>query len=322
MRRMCCVILFGMVGPTWACSGNDRPGDPPELPKEPPTDVSMVATGQFDSPMDAVASPDGSMFYFTAHRTGSESSESAAVFSVPAVGGSETIVFHGTPLEDPGGLLMSCDGSFLIVADLSYRGGDTNLELESPNSPLYRLDLESKRLSRLDASGVGEAAGVAMGPDCETLFVTGYDVDGNAALFRLPLAGGVAEVVKAGSPLRSPSGVYVDADQVAWVMDQLPEEPLGGALWAITPDGTTTSVVDQLELSEPAGVSLTAGGGTAVIPTLSEDGRGQLLTVDIASGTTTIVESEMVEPAGLRTAREAGVFAIADSNSDAIYRAQ
>ena len=30
----------------------------------------------------------------------------------------------------------------------------------------------------------------------------------------------------------------------------------------------------------------------------------------------------MIEPAGLRTAREAGVFAIADSDGDAIYRAR
>ena len=60
-----------------------------------------------------------------------------------------------------------------------------------------------------------------------------------------------------------------------------------------------------------------------VIPTRDEDGMGQLTTVSIATGEIVqVAASEMSDPAGLRTAREAGVFAIADTEGNAIYRAE
>jgi hypothetical protein len=114
----------------------------------------------------------------------------------------------------------------------------------------------------------------------------------------------------------------VDADSVAWVMDNRPSRALGGALWAIDSQGEATEVVSGLGLSQPAGVSLVAGGGTAVIPNHTEDGAGQLITVNIDSGEQTIVESAMKDPAGIRTARGAGVFAVVDSEGGAIYRAE
>lgn len=284
----------------------------------------MVASGAFDAPMDAVSSPDGSTFYFTAHDTSSAADEvsSAALFSVPAAGGDVTVLHSGEPLEDPSGLLMSCDGETLFVSDLSYRAGDTDLELEENKSPIYTFELAAGQLAPFDVSGVGEAAGLAMGPDCETLYISGYTDSGEPALFTVGVDGGSATVVLAGEPLESPSGVFVDADSVAWVMDQLPSLGLGGGLYAITSDGTASIVIDGLDITEPAGVSLTAGGGTAVIPSRDDDGNGQLVTVGISSGETTVVESSMVNPAGLRTARGAGVFAVADADGDAIYRAE
>jgi hypothetical protein len=305
-----------------ACGGGGGETTDPELPTAPPETVEMVATGDFDSPMDAVASPDGATFYFTAHSTTAEVGNSASIFSVPSAGGEVSKLHEGEPLEDPSGLLMSCDGSTLFVADLAYDANDADAELDVGTSALYTFDVTSNQLAPLAATGVAEAAGLAMGPDCDTLYVTGFTADGLPALFTVPAAGGSATVVKAGEPLESPSGVYVDKDSVAWVMDQLPSNPLGGGLWAIDVEGITMTVVDGLDISEPAGVSLTAGGGTAVIPVVGEDGSGQLLTVSIATGETTIVESSMSEPAGLRTATEAGIFAIADADGDAIYRAQ
>ena len=283
---------------------------------DPPDEVEMVASGGFDSPLDAVASPDGETFYFTAFTTG-EPAE-AALFSVPASGGDASVLHAGFPLEDPTGLVMSCDGGTLYLADIGADAG----ELADGQSLLYAWDVAGGSLSAITLTGMAEAASLAIGPDCETLYATGYADDGAPGLFRFALAGGAAEAVLTGSPLQSPSGVFVDADSVAWVMDQLPRRGSGGVLWAVTPGGEASEVVSGLGLSEPAGVSLVAGGGTAIIANRTPDGVGQLLAVHIESGERTEITTSMIEPAGLRTAREAGVFAIADSDGDAIYRAR
>ena len=89
-----------------ACGGDDD-----DLTSDPPEEVEMVRDGGFDSPLDAVASPDGETFYFTAF-TVDEPAE-AALFSVPAGGGEASVLHAGLPLEDPTGLVLSCDGETL-----------------------------------------------------------------------------------------------------------------------------------------------------------------------------------------------------------------
>ena len=296
-----------------ACGGDD---DEDGLTTEPPEETEMVAQGGFDSPLDAVASLDGETFYFTAFTT--DEPAQAALFSVPAAGGDATVLHAGFPLEDPTGLVLSCDGGTLYVADL---GPDAS-ELAEGQALLYGWEVAGGALSAITLTGMAEVASLARGPDCETRYATRYADDGAPGLFRFGLAGGAAQPVLTGEPLQSPSGVFVDADQVAWVMDHLPRRGSGGVLWAITPDGEASEVVGGLGLSEPAGVSLVAGGGTAVIANRTPDGEGQLLAVEIESGERTEIATSMIEPAGLRTAREAGVFAIADSDGDAIYRAR
>ena len=306
-----CGIAAGVL--LAACGGDDDGGG---LTTDPPRETEMVAQGGFDSPLDAVASLDGETFFFTAFTTGDPAE--AALFSVPASGGEAAVLHAGFPLEDPTGLVLSCDGRSLYLADI----GPDSSELGEGQSLVYAWDVEGGTLSSITLSGMSEAASLALGPDCETLYATGYADDGAPGLFRFGLEGGAAEPVLVGDPLQSPSGVYVDADQVAWVMDHLPRRGSGGVLWAITPEGEASEVVSGLGLSEPAGVSLVAGGGTAVIANRTPDGEGQLLAVQIESGERTEIATSMIEPAGLRTAREAGVFAIADSDGDAIYRAR
>lgn len=308
-----------------ACGGGDDDGgdgdvdDGGDLTK-PPTEATMVAAGGFTAPMDAVASLDGTTFYFSAFTD--DGAPRAGIFSVPAAGGDVKTMSAGLPLENPAGLLLSADGKTLYVADIGVRAGEVDEAGGESQGVLYTMAAGGGSLIRLAAGGIAEAAGLALGPDEETLYVTGFQADGTPALFTVPTSGGEASVVLAGDPLESPSGVFVDSESVAWVMDQHPSRGLGGALWAIDPQGEATEVVSGLGLSQPAGVSLVAGGGTAVIPNRTDDGAGQLLTVDIASGDRTTVESTMKDPAGIRTAREAGVFAVVDAEGGAIYRAK
>jgi len=300
--------------------GDDAGGSAASLPTEPPTDVSMVATGGFERPGDAVASPDGSTFYFTAFTTDEEDPQ-PAVFRVPSSGGEAEALHAGGPFAYPTGLVASCDGETLHVADM--RSIDEMGEVDAAGA-LYTLATGGGEPAVLETSGIGSPTGLALSVDCDTLHVTGWTPEGEPALFTVPVGGGAATVVHAGEPLVAPTGVHVDADGVSWVMDHLARGEGGqGMLFAITSDGEVSPVLDALRMGTPGGVSLTAGGGTAVIPTLDDEGRGQLTTVHIASGEMVDVPApEIGDPAGLRTAREAGVFAVVDSEGGAIFRAE
>jgi sugar lactone lactonase YvrE len=84
------------------------------LPSDPPKSVTKVSSGGFQSPTDAVASPDGRTFYFAAW----DSELTPTLFQVASVPDSTpTPIAAGDPLEAPLGLVMSCDGATLYVAE-------------------------------------------------------------------------------------------------------------------------------------------------------------------------------------------------------------
>jgi DNA-binding beta-propeller fold protein YncE len=301
MARRLLVVLASTPGALIGCHSSDD-----GLPTDPPTSVTKVSSGGFQSPTDAVASPDGRTFYFAAW----DMAQQPTVFAVSSKpGGDPTALAAGDPLEAPLGLVMSCDGKTIYVADM---GGEAGAVFAIPTS--------GGAPSPVAAGGLTRPGGIAMGPDCKSLFATGRIDDGTPALFEVPIAGGDARVVYRGAPMVSPTGLHVDNQGTAWVMDHLGE----GVLFAISSDGSTaTEVVSNLRMGTPGGVSLTAGGGTAVMPTRDADGNAQLTSVDIATGQMTqLATPGMADPAGLRTARKAGVFAVVDAEAATIYRAE
>ncbi|MBK7539349.1 MAG: hypothetical protein IPI49_29110 [Myxococcales bacterium] len=281
------------------------------MPTSPPKEVTKVASGGFTSPTDAVASLDGSEFYFAAF-TADEGQ--AAVFRTAAKPDSTAEVLATAPLSLPIGLVLSCDGATLYVADAGADSGG-----------IYEVSPKGGDPADLGVTGLSHIGGLAMSPDCETLFVTARTDDGAPALFSVSRKGGAAALVYSGAPLASPTGLHVDSEGVAWVMDHQAVGERGvGVLFAIAKDGSQAQeVASDLRMGTPGGVSLTAGGGTAVMPTRDRDGNAQLTSVVIATGEVTqLAAPDLIDPAGLRTAREAGVFAVVDSEGGAIYRAQ
>lgn len=281
-----------------------------DLPSDPPTSVTQVASGGFTSPSDAVASPDGRKFYFTAY----DDSKLPGIFETSSEPGSTaSVLANGGPLAAPIGLVMSCDGGSLYIADI---GNEYGAILSTSTSGGAIIDL--------GVVGIRMPGGLAMAPDCKHLVVTGRTLANVPAVFSVPTTGGDATVVWQGDPLLGPMGVHVDSLGTAWVMDHLAVGNDGaGVLFSIASDGSApTEVVSNLHMGTPGGVSLTAGGGTAVMPTLDASGHGQLTAVDIATGEKTQLAAPMLDPAGLRTARQAGVFAVVDSEGGAIYRAE
>jgi DNA-binding beta-propeller fold protein YncE len=288
--------------------GCDSNGD--ALPTSPPKEVTKVASGGFTSPTDAVASLDGSEFYFAAFTELGQ----GAVFRTPSMPGSTAEMMASAPLAMPIGLVLSCDGNTLFVADAGADSGG-----------IYAMANKGGELTDLNVTGMRQLGGLAMGPDCKTLFATGRTDDDQPALFRIAVAGGAATAISTGEPLVSPTGLHVDGAGTAWVMDHLAQGANGpGVLFAIPKGGGKVSeVASDLRMGTPGGVSLTAGGGTAVMPTKDANGMAQLTSVSIKTGEVTqLAAPEIVDPAGLRTAREAGVFAVVDSEGGAIYRAQ
>jgi hypothetical protein len=303
------VLVASLVAPIAASACHSDPA----LPSDPPTTLTKVTSGGFTSPGDAVASPDGRDFFFTGYtddadrmpaiwKTSSEPNSTAAALAT------------GDPLEAPIGLVMACDGSQLYVADMGSELG-----------AIMSLPPGGGALADLGATAIVRPGGLAMGPDCKTLFATGRTEDGVPALFSLPVGGGQASIVWMGAPLVSPTGLHVDDQGVAWVMDHLAAGDTGeGVLFAIPSDGSAANVViDGLRMGTPGGVSLTAGGGVAVMPTLDAEGHAQLTSVVIDTGEMKqLAAPDLIDPAGLRTARHAGVFAVVDSEGGAIYRAE
>jgi DNA-binding beta-propeller fold protein YncE len=284
------------------------------LSSDPPSKVTKVASGGFTSPTDAVASPDGKTFYFAAY----DAEKDPAIFSTPSevteTPNAATALVMGAPLDLPIGLVMSCDGETIYVADA---GGDGGAVLSLPSG--------GGALSALPTDGIVRPGGLAMGPDCKTLFATGRTTSGAPALFAISIEGGTPRTVYSGAPLVSPTGLHVDNDGVAWVMDHLAYGADGeGVLFAIPSDGSAaTEVASNLRMGSPGGVSLTAGGGTAVMPTRDEDGHAQLTSVVIETGEKQqLATPDISDPGGLRTARKASVFAVVDTEGGAIYRAE
>lgn len=283
-----------------------------KLPDEPPTTVTQVARGGFQSPTDAVASPDGKSFYFAAYDEANE----PTIYRVSSTPGSTPeVLATSDPLEAPIGLLLSCDGSTLYIADM---GGENGAVLAMSTSA-------GGAVTDLGATGVIRPASLAMRADCKTIHVSGKTEAGEPALFSMPSQGGPTSIIYKGEPLVSPTGMYVDNDGVTWLLDHRAAGAKGeGVLWAIPQDGSAAKeVASDLRMGTTGGCSLTAGGGTAVIPTKDIDGNSQLTSINISTGEMQQLATPDIEDgSGLRTAREAGVFAVVDSEAAAIYRAE
>jgi len=305
------ILLAALAIPLVAACSEGGAGN---LPDTAPERVTLVTSDGFERPGDAVSTPDGETFVFTAFAL--DEDRSPSVFRVPSAGGSVTPLHTGDPLAYPTGLVMSCDGDRVYVADQGLPETDAG-------GAIYTLSVDGGAPAALSADGILRPSGLALSVDCDTLYVTGWNDAGQPAVFTVPADGGAATELYGGAPLASPTGVHVDADSVAWVMEHSAGGEGLGALYAINASGELNEVVTGLRIGSPGGVSLAAGGDTAVIPTVDGEGNAQLVTIRISTGETIVVDTpELIEPAGIRTAREAGVFALVDSEGGAIYRAE
>lgn len=291
---------------------------PTGLPTTPPTKVELVADSGFRQAGAVESSPDGTVFYVAAY----DDMGRPAVFTVEVDSGDVAPLHAGEPFLYPADLAMSCDGTTLYVADDGV--GVPDSEIGDPAESLgqaggvHVLSTADGSLSRLETTGVGRAAGVVVSVDCETLYIAGYTDMEIPAVFRVPVGGGVTEVIYEGEPLRSPTGMHVDVNGVSWVMDHAARNDSGeGLLFAITGDGELSEVVGGLEMGRHGGVSLVPGGVTAVIPTYNEATREtELITANTETGAVQIIPVPDLDHAtGVAAARNAPVMVVAGETS-------
>jgi DNA-binding beta-propeller fold protein YncE len=314
------VGLFAIVFAVQACGGgsDDDNGGGGGLPTTPPTKIDLLTAEGFKDPLDAVVRHDGREVYFSASTL--DEPALAAVFRVPVEGGTPIPLHAGAPLGFPSGLVLSCDSSTLWVADQSPTPDDT----DSEDGAIYTLSTNGGTPTAFSASGIAVPVGLALSVDCKTLYVTGRTPEGTPAVFTVPVGGGSASVLYSGDPLVSPGGVHVDANGIAWVMDHLGMGNEGeGALFSIDPAGAIAPVLGNLKSGVTMGVSLVAGGITAVIPTLDETGKATLATANTVTGEMSVIPAPgMFDPGGIRSARNAGILAITDHDGNAIHIAK
>ncbi len=296
--------------------------EPDGLPDTAPTLIELLADSGFTDASAIAAAPDGSEFYFAAY----DEAGLPGIFKVDLAGTVEAL-HVGTPLAYPSDITVTCDGSTLLVSDI---GGASSIDAtqafeDTPDEILggiFSLSPDGGAPTAFAAQGVGRAAGVIVSVDCEEVYISGYTMEGVAAVFRAPVAGGAATTIHEGAPLVAPTGIHVDANNVAWVMDHYARSGSGaeGLLFAIDDSGNVDEVVAGLGMGRHGGVSLAPGGVTAIIPVSDDLGGSRLVTANTEDGgLENVPTAEILEPSGVAAARNAPVMGIAAES--AIYLA-
>lgn len=285
-----------------------------DLPTSPPTEVKKLTDEGLTNIGGVESSPDGQTFYALAFEP---ETMLPGVFEIETETGKSDALFVGDPLLYPSDIAVSCDGSRLFVSDMglgtsSDEFGDIT-DASMSLGGIHKIATDSGDRSDFEATGIARAGGIVLSTDCMTLYVTGWTDMGAPALFTVPVGGGKATIVHEGAPLRSPTGVHVDANDVAWVMDHLARGKDGeGMLFAITTDGDVSEVVSGLGMGRHGGVSLTPGGVTAVIPVKDEFDNSMLITANTETLEAQVMETpDIPHPTGVAAARNAPVMVVA-----------
>lgn len=284
------------------------------------TTIDPVANDpSLELPVDATPSPDGSEVYFIASRKapGEEGvgiERTFGIYKVSARGGAITTLHEGQPLVSPFGITISDDGRTLFLADSA---ADTSEErsdgrvfsmLASGGTPSPLAGTESLAPGGVEATGDG-------------LYVTGKR-DGKAGLFKTGVAGGPVATIASGELFTDPSGVAVTKSGEAYVVNS-GSATSGAALASVvrvTADGRAEMILEGISVGHPAGAALSLDESTLFVSGLdAAKGTDVVFKIDLATREVSQLTekiADFTESAGLHRARNADVFAWADSHAN------
>ena len=272
-------------------------------------------------PVDATPSPDGSQIYFIAFSSradadGLKMERVPAIYKVAATGGAPAKLFEGEPLQSPFGITISDDGQTLFIADSS---ADGNAEADRSDGRVFSMSAGGGAPAGLAGTeGITPAGVEALGP---SLYVTGRK-DGMAGLFKTGIAGGAVSAVAVGGPFADPGGVAVARDGIAYVVDTgsaINGQALGSVI-KVMPDGKTEVILDGLSVGHPAGIALVNDGSALLVSGLdAAQGTDRVFRIELGDRSVRQLAEKIgdfYEAAGLHRARNAEVFAWADSHAN------
>ena len=242
------------------------------------------------APFDAVPSPDGGRFYFTAL----DAEGNGGVYTVPCAGGTATSVATG--FGSPVALATSVDGATIFVADLA--------DLETgEHGVISSVPAAGGTPSALGGTKGYEPRGLDVSAN-DTVWFTGTDPAAKApGLFKA--AGGSVTAVKTGDPFSEPSGVAVNAaGDTAFVADV---GSTSAQIFKVS-GGTVTSLASGLALGFPAGVTLSKNEQYLFASGIHrETGAAQVYRIKLADGSVDTFDMGIganVEAGGLRRAKD------------------
>jgi len=273
-------------------------------------------------PVDATPSPDGKDIYFIAFSSrmdadGIRMERVPAIYKVSATpGGAPQRLFEGEPLQSPFGITISDDGQTLFIADSSADGGG---EAERSDGRVLSMSAGGGTPTALAGTeGITPAGIEASGA---SLYVTGRK-DGMAGLFKTGIGGGAVSTVAVGGPFSDPGGVAVARDGVAYVVDTgsaTGSQALASVV-KVMPDGKTEVILDGISVGHPAGIALVNDESAILVSGLDKgQGTDRVFRVSLGDRSVTTLSEKIgdfYESAGLHRARNAEVFAWADSHAN------
>jgi len=266
--------------------------------------------GDFDSPLDSVPDSSGKTFYFTASHFIS-GVRTAAVYSVPAAGGSATLLADGAPLTAPFGIAISSDDKTLYVADAA--SGDTGDPSVVHFGAIYSLPVGGGMPAAIAATSGFAPRGLdlAVVANADTLYFSGTDpADGKAGLFTIAAGGGTVKAVAKG--FGDPSGVAVEKNGGAFVADTIADGDHLGKIVLVAPDGTASDFVTSLAVGFPTGIALSTDEKLLLVSALDPVTRGSVVfAIDTATKSVTSFNKGIAastDSGGLHRARAVDVL--------------